>query len=135
MYSIYPCTLLNPFYLLEVISITSFLSTSILDSHNSSLLIDTSDHSTEIPLFTPSITLGLPSYHEVIRLTPNWMKSQYNIRLSFWIIEYFVNRNYILTASKTRQIQVKSLLNQLYEFKWPTTINNINYDDLLICRG
>ena len=115
------CTLLDPLYLLEAISITSSFSISILDSYNRLLLITTSDHSTEIPLFTPSITLGLPSYHEVIKLRFNWMKSQYYLGFILldnqMIIDYVANQNYVLTASKTRQIQVNCLLNQIYEFK------------------
>ena len=108
MYSIYPLY-------------TSSLSISILDSHNSFLLINTSNHSAAVPLFTPSIMLGLPSYHEVIRLTLNWMKFQYN--LGFILLgnriklNYVVNWNYILTVSKTQQIQVNCLLDQIYEFK------------------
>ena len=115
------CTLLDPLYLLEAISITSSFSISILDSYNRLLLITTSDHSTEIPLFTPSITLGLPSYHEVIKLRFNWMKSQYYLGFILldnqMIIDYVANQNYVLAASKTRQIQVNCLLNQIYEFK------------------
>ena len=115
------CTLLYRLYLLEAISITDSLSNSILDSHNCLLLINTSDHFPAIPLFTPSIALGLPYYHEVIRLTRNWMKSQYHLGFTLLdnriINDYVANQNYILTASKARQIQVNSLLTQIYEFK------------------
>ena len=85
------CTLLDPLYLLEPNSITSSLSISIC-----------CDHSKAIPLFTPSITLGLPSYHKVIRLTLKWMKSQYHLGFILLdnriIIDYVANRNYILTV-------------------------------------
>ena len=112
-------TMLDPLYFSKAISITSFPSISIC--HNCSLLINTSDHSTAFPLFTPSITLGLPSYHKVIRLTLNWMKSQYNLGFILLdnriIIDYVVNWNYILQPVKQRQIQVNCLLNQIYEFK------------------
>ena len=115
------CTLLDPLYLLEAISFTSYLSISILDSYNCPLQITTSDHFTAIPLFTPFITLGLPSYHEVIRLTLKWMKYQYHLGFILLynriIIDYVANRTYILTASETRQIQIYYLLNQRYKFK------------------
>ena len=113
------CTLLDTHFLSEAISITSSLSISILDSPNCLLLITTSDHSTAILLFTPSITLGLPSYPEVIGLLLNWIKSQYHlgyILLDKQIkIDYVANPNY--KNSKTRQIKVNCLLNQIYEFK------------------
>ena len=95
------CTLLDPLYLLETISITSSLSISILDSHNCSLLITTSDHSTAIPLFIPSITLGLPSYHKVIRLTLKWMKSQDH--LGFILLDNQIIIDYV--ANKTISLQ------------------------------
>ena len=47
------------------------------------------------------------------------------------IIDYVLNQTYILTASKTWQIQVYYLLNLRYRFKYPTTVNNIKYDDIL----
>ena len=115
------CTLLDPLYLFEAISITSFLSISILDSYNCLLRITTSDHYTAIPLFTPFNTLRFPSYHKVIRQTLKRMKYQYHlgfILMDNWIIiDYVANRTYILTAGKTGQIQVNCLLNQRYEFK------------------
>ena len=115
------CTLLDPLYLLEAISVTNYLSISIFDSYNCPLRITTSDHSTASPLYTPFITLGLPSHHEEIRLTLKWMKSQFHLGFTLLdnqiIIYYVANRTYILTASKTRQIQVNCLLNLIYAFK------------------
>ena len=71
----------------------------------------------------------------MIRIALNWMKSQDHlgfILLDNWIIiDYVANRTYILTASKTRQIQVNYLLNLRYGFKYPTTVNIIKYDDIL----
>ena len=48
-----------------------------------------------------------------------------------------MNRTYILTDSKRRQIKVKCLLNLSYEFKYPMTVNIIKYYDLLFytCAG
>ena len=43
-----------------------------------------------------------------------------------------MNRTYILTASKCRQIQVNYLLNLRNEFKYPMAVNIIKYDDILL---
>ena len=47
------------------------------------------------------------------------------------IIDYVMNRAYILTASKRQQIQVNYLLNLRYEFKYPMMVNIIKYDEIL----
>ena len=129
------CTLLDPLYLLEAISITSSLSISLLNSHNCSLLITTSDHSRAIPLFTPSITLGLPSYHEVKRLTYNWMISQDHLEFILLdnriIIDHVANTNFILTASKTQQIQA------VYQIKYKS-LNSLQRSTIFnttICKS
>ena len=63
------------------------------------------------------------------------MKSQYHIGFipldNRITIDYVANPTYILTASKTQQIQVNFLLNLIYAFKYLTTVNIIKYDDLL----
>ena len=63
------------------------------------------------------------------------MKSQYHLGFILLdnriIINYVVNQTYILTASKTRQIQVNCLLNLRYGFKYPTMVNIIKYSDIL----
>ena len=64
------------------------------------------------------------------------MKSQFHLGFILLdyriIIDYVVNPTYILSASKPRQIQVNCLLNLMYAFKYPTRVNNIKNDDMLI---
>ena len=122
MYSIYPLyTSRSSLSLRGNLYHYSYLSISILYSQICPLWITSSDHSTAIPLFTPFITLGLPSYYEVIRLALKWIISQYHLGFTILdnriIIDYVANRTYILTASKTRRIQVNYLLNQGYKFR------------------
>ena len=88
------------------------------------------------PLYTalPLYSWGLPSYHKVIRIALNWMTSQDHLGFIILgnqiIIDYVGNQIYILTANKTRQIQVIYLLNLRYVFKYPTTVNIIKYNNI-----
>ena len=71
-----------------------------------------------------------------IRITLKRMK--YKVPLGFIvldnriIINYVMNRTYILQASKPRPIQVNCLLNLRYEFKYPMAINITRYNDILL---
>ena len=63
--------------------------------------------------WNPNITLGLSLLDNQI------------------IIDYVANQTYILTASKTWQIQVNYFLNLRYKFKYPAPVKTIKYDNIL----
>ena len=62
---------------------------------------------------------------------------KYQVHLEFILLDnriiiyYVMNQTYILTASKCWQIQVNYLLNLRYKFKYPMTVNIIEYNNIL----
>ena len=114
------CTLIAPLYLLSL----SWKVTTVLW-----VLLQV------IALYSCTAFTLCTLLYLVIRIALNWIKSQYHLGFILLdnriIIDYVVNRTYILTANETWQIQVNCLLNLIYLFKYPTRVNIIKYNNIL----